>query len=214
MNSTDNILVPSKIGEQNDWSVISSGNMSTCGIRSGELYCQGYNAYGQLGNGSTTNSNEFVRVGNKSDWENISVQNLSACGIRSGELYCWGANWFGKLGTGDTENSLIPEKAGSYNDWSIVKTGGFHSCGIRNGELYCWGSNILGQLGDGTNGSGSDKTSPIRIGNENNWSDVSTGYSYTCGILSNKLYCWGSNSDGQLGNGKAWELTPVEVVEP
>jgi alpha-tubulin suppressor-like RCC1 family protein len=59
-----------------------------------------------------------------------------------------------------------------------------------------------------------DISIPTQIGKSDKWTDIYTGFGHACGIENGNLLCWGSNSFGQLGNGKAWELTPVEVVEP
>jgi alpha-tubulin suppressor-like RCC1 family protein len=111
----------------------------------------------------------------------------------------------------DSETN-VPIQIGSSSDWSIISRMSLFVCGIKSGELYCWGSNILGQLGNGTNGYGSNTDTPEKIGEFSNWTDISTGAGHSCGIRDSKFYCWGSNGDGQLGNGKAWELTPVEVL--
>lgn len=84
--------------------------------------------------------------------------------------------------------------------WTKVSVGGrrvfgdtndFHACGIRGGRLYCWGHNVYGQLGS----PGSSTMTPRRVGNHDDWTDVSAGGAYTCGIRARQLYCWGSNRD-------------------
>ena len=78
-------------------------------------------------------------------------------------------------------------------------------------SLYCWGAVDFSQLyNPGLNGATHE---PQRF-DGTNWQEVSAGEGYTCGIKKGELYCWGYNGSGQLGNGKAWELTPVPVVEP
>ena len=101
------------------------------------------------------------------------------------------------------------------NSWSKISSGGGISfpftLAIKNGELWAWGSNREGQLGDGTK---TDRRSPIRIGNDSDWQDVSVSLSglYSLAIKSGKLYAWGNNSHGQLGIGNLTSISsPVQV---
>jgi alpha-tubulin suppressor-like RCC1 family protein len=57
-----------------------------------------------------------------------------------------------------------------------------------------------------------DKTEPVQVGTSGSWTDISSTHLHSCGIKNSKVHCWGWNNYGQLGNGKAWELTPVEVI--
>ena len=86
-----------------------------------------------------------------------------------------------------------------------ISTGDNHSCGINgHGEGYCWGYNYKGQLGNGN--TGTDSNVPVLVnkgamGSSVTFSSISVGGSHTCAIGSDgKGYCWGSNSNGQLGN--------------
>jgi alpha-tubulin suppressor-like RCC1 family protein len=45
---------------------------------------------------------------------------------------------------------------------------------------------------------------PVKVGGALTWRNVSAGYSHTCGATTtNAAYCWGNNSNYQLGNGTA-----------
>jgi len=44
------------------WTSVSAGSEHTCGIRAGTLWCWGYNRYGRLGDGTTTDRWSLVRV--------------------------------------------------------------------------------------------------------------------------------------------------------
>ncbi|QYJ02485.1 hypothetical protein KUV85_09040 [Nocardioides panacisoli] len=92
-----------------------------------------------------------------------------------------------------------------------VAAGGEHSCGILNQELYCWGRNTWGQIGNGKRGGA--VTQPQQIGNTG-WRYVAAGGASTCGIRGKdrKLFCWGVNNRGQLGDGtKSWSDRPVKL---
>ncbi len=83
--------------------------------------------------------------------------------------------------------------------WKQVSAGRYHACAISTeGKLYCWGANSSGQLGFVS--SGALISIPTQVGKVSTWKAVATGYSYTCAIQgTGALYCWGENSEGQLG---------------
>src|SRR5262245_1373375 len=93
-----------------------------------------------------------------------------------------------------------PESGSS--DWRVVTAGQLHTCGLRtSGRLFCWGNDDPGQLGNGP--VTGDQPTPTEVsGGHTDWIAVAAGRSHTCGIRSNhRLYCWGTNGSGQLGNG-------------
>ena len=101
---------------------IAAGNGVTCAIEDGSLYCWGVNTYGQLGDGTTTNSASPVKVADNAttspafvnaDITDVAVGPMSVCAVRdipgSGagtgdHLYCWGYNQVGELGFTSTTN--------------------------------------------------------------------------------------------------------------
>lgn len=152
-----------------------------------------------------------------------------------GTLYCWGDNQYGQLGTGTNTDSTTPvavaSNAGFTNaDVSAVMVGDHHTCAVQNvsshNKLYCWGRNNKGQLGDSTT---TDSNRPIAVqgvfglaasagvpftNGPNAKQPMSAGTEHTCATLSSdrKLYCWGENGDGQLGNNSTTDsTTPVNT---
>lgn len=80
--------------------------------------------------------------------------------------------------------------------------GGSHSCAINgSGQVKCWGSNQSGQLGDG---SGSNQSSAVPVSNATGLITavaVVAGATHTCALTGmGRVYCWGDNSSGQVGN--------------
>lgn len=94
-----------------------------------------------------------------------------------------------------------------------VVAGGSTTCAITDANaLKCWGNNYHGQVGDGTT---INRIFPVNVtGMSSDVIDVSTGGFHTCAIKSDhKVYCWGWNGLGELGDGtQDQHLTPVQVI--
>ena len=182
---------------------INAGGNHTCAIKSGELWCWGYNLYGQLGDGTiTTRLVPTLAPTMTSGVTQVSAGNSHTCAIKSGALYCWGRNTSGQLGDGTTSLSSVPTQVTDMDSGvTEVSAGYFHTCAIKSGALFCWGRNNVGQLGDGntTNFSVSVPTPVPTM--TSGVTQVSAGYIHTCAIKSGELWCWGYNQYGRLGDG-------------
>jgi hypothetical protein len=90
----------------------------------------------------------------------------------------------------------------TFTDWVSVTVGDFFACGLRRGGLlYCWGSDADGQLGNGA-GSAGRSTPGLVVGGGTRWSVVRAGGYHACARRPDRrLRCWGSDADGQLGDG-------------
>jgi alpha-tubulin suppressor-like RCC1 family protein len=205
-----------------NWTSVDAGDYFACGRRAnGRLYCWGENAYGQLGNGNQTADQQTPSLvqGGITDWASVSAGGSHTCGIRQGgQLLCWGDGEEGQRGGGDTTQAQTTPLVVSDFRWSQVSAGTSHTCGRRtNGRLYCWGQSLEGQLGSGTFGPAPVETTTVQVsGGATDWQSVSAGYRNTCArTRSGRLYCWGYDLYGQLGNGDAsTDDDPSEVFAP
>lgn len=77
------------------------------------------------------------------------------------------------------------------------------TCGIvTNGDAYCWGSNALGQVGIGA--TSTSVANPSKVVGVASFTTISPGGAHTCGTTASGItYCWGCNSEGELGNGSS-----------
>lgn len=181
----------------------------------GTLWGIGGNTSGQLGLGATDSSQHPtpVQMGTGFTWLSVSSANNSMHAIRSDHtLWACGNNGSGQLGDGTitTRSSLI--QIGTDADWNFIFDANNCTYAIKtNGTLWAWGANGLSQLGDGTT---TQRNFPIQIGTDTNWRMVagsaSSSTTFAAGLKTDgSLFTWGSNSNGQLGNG-----TTTTVVRP
>lgn len=119
----------------------------------------------------------------------------------------------------------VPATAGSMGKVGAgvtVSTGGYHTAVLKaDGSLWIWGNNGYGQIGNG--GTGNDamevfpdkliQTVPAKVMED--VASVSCGISFTAALKTDgTLWTWGSNRDGQLGNGTSSDADkPSQVMD-
>lgn len=201
---------------------ISSGNDHTVALdASGQAYAWGFNLNGELGNGTKTSANTPVKVTMPTGviFTNVSGgMGYSVALDSSGQAYAWGTNSSGELGTGDNDASLIPVQVEmpSGVTFTQISTRGQHALALdTNGQAYAWGLNSDGQLGTG-NTADSNKPVAVQMPPSVTFTRVAAGNTHSLALDTNGLaYAWGSNGQGQLGNGNnSSSSTPVQVTMP
>jgi alpha-tubulin suppressor-like RCC1 family protein len=131
-----------------------------------------------------------------------------------GVLKCWGENTQGQLGDGTHEDRWGPVDVYSLSQGAAVVSGGsIHTCAVTTtGGVRCWGYNGAGQLGDGTT---SMRDIPVEVvGLNSGAAEVVAGGNHSCALMvGGGVKCWGSNFDGELGDGTLeYSSTPVDVI--
>lgn len=139
----------------------------------------------------------------------VATGRSHSCAIRAGVLACWGSNASGQLGLGDQVQRLTAAVVDPSSSWIAVGCGSAHTCAVKaNGSLWCWGQGASGQLGGGGVGGASDRLVPTVVTLPGPARSVASKFESTCAVLvDGSLWCWGSNSEGQLGQNTV--VTPL-----
>lgn len=210
---------PAEVPGAYAFSQFAGGGFENCLLdASGTPMCWGMGWSGGLGLGDFTSRAVPTALSSLS-LSQISRSDYHACGVSKktgeiGKIYCWGGDSYGQLGKPATNNITTPTAIDeNTKTFTKVVTGAEHTCALTTDELvYCWGRNNNGQIGQ-SSGTTQNAT-PTAVSATIKFRDITAGAHFTCGITSasyadggtaytdaNRLFCWGSDSDGQQANG-------------
>jgi alpha-tubulin suppressor-like RCC1 family protein len=200
---------------------ISAGFYHTCALMlNGEVRCWGADSEGQIGDGQATNDAFTpIKVDIPAAVQSVVAGNVHTCAITTnGGVRCWGSNGDGQLGTGQLGDVILPDDPKDRVRLDVPGTdvltdvltiaAADQTCALLASSrgIRCWGRNKNGQLGDGN--APTDVLVPpmgdLNLGGVRVTS-VAAGADHTCVMTATSpgVRCWGSNSDGQLGDGNA-----------
>lgn len=127
-----------------------------------DIYCWGYNASGQLGNGHQLTSAMNLVPGlvdasgvlNGKTLTTLAAGNDFVCALdTNGKAYCWGYNNNGEVGSGSANQfeltSVAVDTSGVLAGKKILKlsAGLYNVCALTtDGGVYCWGGNYSGTV--------------------------------------------------------------------
>ena len=201
------------------WKQITSTAYTIGAIKTdGTLWTWGRNAYGGVGDNTTTDRlTPVTTFAGGTNWKQVSGGWRHMSAIKTdGTLWIWGNNAYGQLGTNEATGSTgggtltpITTFVGGTN-WKQVSNGvGFTAAIKTDGTLWTWGYNNFGQLGDNT---AINRSTPVTtFAGGTNWKQVAGGVNHTAAIKTDgTLWTWGYNNFGQLGDNTAINRsTPV-----
>ncbi|MDD5501046.1 MAG: hypothetical protein PHH57_05095 [Candidatus Omnitrophica bacterium] len=159
---------------------ISSGlRFSLVLLTDGTVWAWGENGWGQLGDGTITDSDAPVQVKNLSGVIAISAGHYHSLALKAdGTVWAWGDNESGELGNGTTINSYVPVQVSKLDGIEALEAGEAHSLALRkDGTVWSWGNNENGQAGNGTQNGKDDPavTIPVKVNNLSNVVAISEG---------------------------------------
>jgi alpha-tubulin suppressor-like RCC1 family protein len=216
-----------------EFRTISAGLLHTCGVdASGRGLCWGWNAGAQAGVSTATQAVLLPTVlegGNV--FTTIAAGPVTSCGSTAGRTLCWGRNYYGTTASGSTDltTDRVPQEIVGGQVFPLLAAGVENNiytpiCGLTaDGAAYCWGSNNSGQLGTttsmqlcaGAQGFNLPCTgTPLRVEGGLTFVTITVGGEHGCGLASDeRLFCWGNNQYGQIGDGSTQvRPTPVRVA--
>lgn len=209
------VIMTGALASQQITQILATSAHSFAITAEGKVYGWGYNWEGALGDGTEIYRNEPVEVDMSGALAGKTVTALAGSNSQTlaltseGKVYSWGANYSGQLGLGDTTKRLTPQLVqgalAGKTIISIASNAGHSLVLASDGTLYAWGNNFHGELGDGTT---INRISPVAVNTAGTLLEGKTIISMLCGtyhsvVLTSdgKVFAWGFNGNGYLGDG-------------
>ena len=215
--TTSTRTVPTRVAGDHVFSSIRAG-LHSCGLTLDGAFCWGYGESGRLGSGGSASASVPVALATGTPQFGEMDIGGSSCALANEGTYCWGPNDAGQLGTGDDQPRDRPTLIEGDLVLARLSVGDATACGLTavGGQAWCWGEGSNGELGTGSFELDSDV--PVAVAGGMQFVSISVGgtrFSGTvCAItVEGRGYCWGDNSNGQLGTGTTTRSSvPVPIV--
>lgn len=203
-------VAPVKVTADSAFVAIAVGASNSCALTaSGQAWCWGKNARGEVGDSSQVARTVPVPVRTDARFTGITLGNSHSCGLRdNGVVLCWGWNRFGQLGVEQVSYNnvaaleLLPRRVAGTGTYAEVHAGANHTCArLTTGGIDCWGMNQdAGQLGDSLGLT--HRGVPGAIASTETFTVLDVGHVSACArTTAGAARCWGGNFYGAIGNG-------------
>ena len=225
--SGSQVAIPVKANGLSNILAVAAGCYHSLALKSdGTVWAWGLGYSGQLGNGNSGGGTPYcapnpVQVGNLRIGLLTGVTAISAgwdsgyAVKTNGTVWAWGDNTYGELGDGTKTLRSSPVQV-AISDVIAVSGGNSHALALKSdGTVWAWGNNACGRLGNGTTNNSLIPVQANDAANDlTNIVAISAGGSGSYALGSDgKVWSWGDNSSGQLGNnGTANSSTPVDIT--
>jgi len=202
---------------------IAACNLYTVALQAdGTAWAWGWNAFGQLGDGTRDQSVDCVRIKGSNGEPLTDIVSLAAgeshmaAVKRDGTVWAWGANGFGQLGDGTRIDSAIPvqvngpDDQGALTGITAVALGEYHTVALKmDGTVWEWGRSVRSRspVNVKAPGGGGALTGIVAI---------AAGRGHNVALKDDgTVWAWGANRQGQLGDGTTSDsAAPVPVKGP
>ncbi|MFF4450196.1 RCC1 domain-containing protein [Streptomyces sp. NPDC001502] len=195
--------------------VAAGGDFSLALLENGKVYAWGRGIHGQLGNGARTSSSVPRQVTGLEHIVAIAAGTHHALALTADDtVKSWGYNLYGQLGNSGTKSSTLPVDVDLIEGVDSIVAGAFHNYAITSdGTVWGWGYNQYGQLLEGEENfadtvARTNRTAPVEIPRLKGAQSLAAGARHAAAIIGGKVFTWGHNGEGQLGNGTT---TPAHV---
>ncbi len=207
--------VPVKVSGLSEVKAIAVGESHALALlANGTVKAWGEGEQGELGDGSTSNSDVPVTVGPvkggvveplKGVVAIAAAANYSMALLENGTVEAWGENEHGQLGDGSTVRADVPQAVRGLSGVTAIAAGGeFAMALLTNHTVDVWGSDTYDEIAD----EASEETEaefvdkPVAVAGLGSVTQIAAGSTHALALTSSgTVYGWGQDSDGELGNG-------------
>jgi alpha-tubulin suppressor-like RCC1 family protein len=203
--------------EQEPLPLLETGDYTAYIVKTdGRAFGWGFNAFGQIGDNTTTVRYTPVSVaGAVKTFCKITGGQYHASAIdKNGKAWGWGYNFAGAIGDNSVTSRRTPVSVGgAVKTFCQIRSGGNHTLAIdKNGKAWGWGYNQFGMVGDN---SLTNRCTPVSVAGATKTFCKIDGSGYHSAAIdkNGQVWAWGYNQYGQLGNNStASQKTPVSVL--